>query len=633
MPVKYIPYVPNTIEGQAILDNITRTRRILRYADNGKVYAHLRRGLPLYEMVETEAVGGETSNLLLRGECLSACAYLKDQGIALDLVYIDPPFASGADYAKSVYLRRNPHQAEALAQAEAELELDELRAFEEKMYGDIWNKEDYLNWMFENLTAIKSVMSETASIYVHLDQHIGHYVKVLMDEVFGENNFQREIVWDIQVLSGFKTIAQNWIRGHDVIFYYTKNESEKTFNKMTQPHTEKYLAMFNREDHNGRKYLVAHGSTRYRDEIEGKGKPFGDVWNDIMSFQQQPTSDERTDYSTQKPEALLQRVIRASSNENMIVADFFGGSGVTAKVAHDLGRRFIHVDVGVNSIQTTRDRLKAVGAAFRVLDIQDGVSLFRNPVQTMDKLKTLIVGLKNEDGLDKFWEGAIQDSKLGTVPVYLPNLLDHQTKVLDIPLINRILQEALPDLPDGIKQAIVYYVDIYDRAAVEKFIQEENMTGIEIELRDLKEILDDVVLSDVVEFDVQSLGSGGYEVEITHFASDRLLGKIDEYNQKKSLTGKAKTPTLDLGDEKAKFKPIRISENGLELIEWVSLDCTNAEGAWYSDTEIKIDKKGFVTKDGVKTKAFWDAKITSVAKPLRLRIRNIAGDESIVAAE
>jgi len=374
------------------------------------------------------------------------------------------------------------------------------------------------------------------------------------------------------------------------------------------------------------------GTPRYKFYAEeSRGRSSQSIWDDIVPINSQ--SDERIEYATQKPEALLQRIISASSNENMIVADFFGGSGVTAKVAHDLGRRFIHVDVGVNSIQTTRDRLKATGAAFKVLDIQDGVSLFRNPVQTMDKLKTLIVGLKNEDGLDKFWEGAIQDSKLGTVPVYLPNLLDHQTKVLDIPLINRILQEALPDLPDGIKQIIVYYVDIYDRAAVEKFIQEENMTGIEIELRDLKEILDDVVLSDVVEFDVRSLGSGGYEVEITHFASDRLLGKIDEYNQKKSLTGKAKTPTLDLGEEKAKFKPIRISENGLELIEWVSLDCTNAEGAWYSDTEIKIDKKGFVTKDGVKTKAFWDAKITSVAKPLRLRIRNIAGDESIVAAE
>ena len=115
-------------------------------------------------------------------------------------------------------------------------------------------------------------MSETASIYVHLDWHIGHYVKVLMDEVFGEDNFQREIIWDIQVLSGFKTKAQNWIRGHDIIFYYTKNENAKVFNKLTQPHTEKYLAMFDREDPDGRKYLIAHGSKRYRDQIEDKGK-------------------------------------------------------------------------------------------------------------------------------------------------------------------------------------------------------------------------------------------------------------------------------------------------------------------------------------------------------------------------
>jgi len=669
MPVKYIPYTPNTIEGQAILDNITRTRRVLRYRDNGSVFDHIRRGLPLYETRVVETVGlplapnnggtgkeqasphssspiiggggGLSANLLLRGECLSACAFLKDQGIALDLVYIDPPFASGADYAKSVYLRRNPQKAQEVADAEQELELDELRAFEEKMYGDIWNKEDYLNWMFENLHAIKEVMSETASIYVHLDQHIGHYVKVLLDEVFGESNFQREIIWDIQVLSGFKTIAQNWIRGHDVIFYYTRNDSTKIFNKMTQPHTEKYLAMFNREDENGRKYLVAHGSTRYRDEIEGKGKPFGDVWNDIMSFQQQPTSDERTDYATQKPETLLERIIEASSDKGMIVADFFGGSGVTAKVAHDLGRQFIHVDVGVNSLQTTRDRLKAAGASFRWLDIQDGVSLFRNPIQTMDKLKTLINGLKNEDGLDEFWEGAISDSKQGMVPVYLPNLLDHQTKVLDVPMINRVIHEALPDLPDSVTHAIVYYVDIYDRPAVEKFIKEENKTGVELELRDLKEILDEVVLNDDVEWNMEPV-KDGYAVEITHFASDRLQQKISEYNQKKGLTGKAKTALALLetgGDEaadseteeapkKTPFKPIQISETGLELIEWLSLDCTNAEGAWNSDAEIKIDKKGLVIRDSQKTKTFWDAKITSKQKPLRLKIRNIAGDES-----
>lgn len=177
MPIKYIPYVPNTVEGQALLDNITRTQRVLRYRENNEVYDRIKRGMPLYELEKSEAVGKESNNLLIRGECLSACAHLKEQGITIDLVYIDPPFASGADYAKKVYLRRNPKLAEKLAAAEQELDDDQLKAFEETMYGDIWQKEDYLNWMYENLIAIKSVMSETASIYVHLDWHIGHYVR------------------------------------------------------------------------------------------------------------------------------------------------------------------------------------------------------------------------------------------------------------------------------------------------------------------------------------------------------------------------------------------------------------------------------------------------------------------------
>ena len=360
--------------------------------------------------------------------------------------------------------------------------------------------------------------------------------------------------------------------------------------------------------------------------------------------------NEFVDYATEKPQMLLKRIIEASSNQlredgkPMIVADFFGGSGVTAKVAHDLGRRFIHVDVGVNSLQTTRDRLRSVGASFQVLDIQDGVSLFRNPVQTMDKLKTLITGLKNEDSLDKFWEGAIQDPKLGLVPVYLPNLLDHQTKTLDVPLVNRVIQEALPDLPDEIKQVIVYYVDIADPAGVQSFLKEHNATGVAVELRDLKEILDLVVLSDHVEYAVTQPETGRYEVEITRFISDRLQTKIAEYNAKRALTGKARQTLLDAEPEsggsddtetpvprpQAAVKPIQISETGLELIEWLSLDCTASEGVWHSDAEIKIDPKGFVTRNGAKTKLFWDARIVSPAKPLRLKIRNIAGDESIL---
>lgn len=193
MPIKYVPFIPEPVEGQAVLGNFNR---ILKYKGADDMSMVLQRGMPLYEMEKQETVGeNKAGNLVIRGECVSACAYLKEQGIQVDLVYIDPPFASGADYAKKVYLRRNPKVAEAIAQAEQELDIEELKAFEEKMYGDVWDKEKYLNWMYENLMAIKSVMSETASIYVHLDYHIGHYMKVLMDEIFGEDNFRNEIIW------------------------------------------------------------------------------------------------------------------------------------------------------------------------------------------------------------------------------------------------------------------------------------------------------------------------------------------------------------------------------------------------------------------------------------------------------
>ena len=110
MAIKYIPYTPNVLEGQAVLDNFTRTQRILRYRDSDLIYERTQRGMPLYDVMPTEQLGDDphSDNLILRGECVSACAYLKDQGIEVDLVYIDPPFASGADYAKKVYLRRNP---------------------------------------------------------------------------------------------------------------------------------------------------------------------------------------------------------------------------------------------------------------------------------------------------------------------------------------------------------------------------------------------------------------------------------------------------------------------------------------------------------------------------------------------
>ena len=144
---------------------------------------------------------------------------------------------------------------------------------------------------------------------------------------------------------------------------------------------------------------------------------------------------------------------------------------------------------------------------------------------------------------------------------------------------------------------------------------------MEIELRDLKAVLDDVVIGDYAEFHAEEIHEdlfGGWRVTVDKFLSDRVIGKIQEYNWKGQLNAGKKG-----------FKPITISDEGLELIEFLSLDCTAATGEWHSDSEIKIDKLGYVIRNGSKTKTFWDGSITSDAKPLRLKIRNICGDETV----
>lgn len=509
MPIKYVPFVPEPIEGQAVL-NFNRVR-VLKYRGIEDTSKSLQRGMPLYEVEKIESVGENTdNNMVFRGECITTCAYLKEHGIQVDLVYIDPPFASGADYAKKIYIRRNPKVAEAIAQAEQEIDSEELRVFEEKMYGDVWDKEKYLNWMYENLMAIKSVMSENSSIYVHLDYHICHYVKILLDEVFGEDNFRSEIVW--QKIRTTKAQSISFGNVHDTIFCYGLG-NDIFFKNIHVPYSQEYIDSHYKPNEDGRLFtdvsLVQKGSgdarnfngriieppngmhwiwsqenidkafmegriifnskgtprkVQFLDEMEGD--IVSDLWNDIYPVNSQASED--TGYDTQKPESLLERIVNASSNSGMIVADFFGGSGVTAAVANKLNRNFITCDIGINAVQTIRDRLSADGAAFDIYEIKDGVQLYRNPVQTMDKIKSLIPGLKNEDALDSFWEGTITDTKSGTIPVYVPNLMDSTSKLLDKVTMQRIIHEAIPDLPASTKKVIVYYVDITSEEEIKK---------------------------------------------------------------------------------------------------------------------------------------------------------------------
>lgn len=631
MATKYISYYPNTLEGQALLDNFVRTRRILRYRDNDRIVEHIKRGMPLYEVESLEKRGAnEKHNLMMHGECLSTCAYLKEQGIEVDLVYIDPPFASGADYAKKIYIRRNPLVQKAMKEAEQNLDNEEMKEFEEKMYGDIWDKERYLNWMYENLMAIKSVMSENASIYVHLDYHIGHYVKILMDEIFGEENFRNEIVW--HYYNKMQGNVNRFASNHDSIYFYSKSDKyeftpikekrDQTAKQIKRVWNKETQRLVNAKDDNGRIIY-----------IETDEKSIDDVWR--MSMLQPADKEEPLDYATQKPEALLERIIKASSNEGMLVADFFGGSGVTAAVAHKLNRRFIHGDVNINSLQTVRDRLVNAGAEFEIKEVKDGVRLFRNPVQTMDKLRdNLIPGLTANAKLDsQYWAGSIMDSKYGMMPVYLPNLLDGSKRVLDKSEMMNIIHKALPDLPDEVKRVIIYYVDVEEINELRQFIEAENQqTLIEFELRDLKQVLDEVIMEDEAEWDLQeakdSLGlSMGWKLQLKSFHSDRVAKKVHDFNEK----GVLQTNKKRASGKSANFSKIKLSDEGLETIEWASVDCVNAEknAPWHSDMEVKIEKMGTVTINGKKTQDYWDASIVSDNKPLRLKIRNICGDETI----
>lgn len=619
MPIRFIPYQPAPLSGQALLNTFTRTRcQALTYAGN----TVLRDGLPLYESLAAEVHGDPEAakqNLLVHGDCLSTCALLRDRGIRVDLVYIDPPFASGADYAKKVVLRPNP-----LAPADA-IEIDSPDAgFEEKMYGDIWEKEKYLNWMYDNLMAIKSVMAEDASIYIHLDWHIGHYVKVILDEIFGEANFRNEIIWyyDDKFATGGNSLDKN----HDVIYLYAKSDS---------PVEKPYLIPKDEVTKRAKRQKVNGKTVDIRDEngnkvyAEYSEKRIDDVWWIPRTI----SKNEMHGYATEKPEELLVRAISHSSNEGMVVADFFGGSGTTAAVAARLGRRFVTCDVNRNAIQTIRDRLVAQGTAFTQEEIQDGVALFRNPPQTMEKLCELVpglhrltdedvaLGIKRED-----WFGIINDPKEGRIPVWAPDLKEGANRVLTRETVLCLVYDVLPSLNDIAKRARFLYADI-DRPVTEMEAEvnsENTRSTVAVEFVDLKPFLEQAILQDDADWELTEDTEGllkGWRLRLNAFRSDRLVKRVEEENGPAALQPSAKGR-----------RAIALSDEGLEGVEWVGVD-THAEGPWQSAAEVRIEPSGAVTRDGAKTKDRWDATLFCEGpdRPKRLRIRSVLGDETTFA--
>lgn len=263
----------------------------------------------------------------------------------IDLIYIDPPFATGADFSVKVEI------------GDVEWE-KEPSAIEDKAYRDTWGKglDSYLQMMYERLVLMRELLSEKGSIYVHLDWHVGHYVKLIMDEIFGKDNFLNDIIWSYR---RWPAKSKNFQTMHDVILFYAKDadNDNRVFNILYEPLAESTLKadgglkIKNIFDENGR---------RIRGEKTGEispGTPQRDVFD--ISFIS-ATGSERTGFATQKPEALLQRIIEASSNQGDLVTDFFCGSGTTGAVAEKLGRRWIMADLSRYAIHVTRKRLLGI---------------------------------------------------------------------------------------------------------------------------------------------------------------------------------------------------------------------------------------------------------------------------------
>ena len=340
------------------------------------------------------------SGNLYYGDNKEVLAHLLANGYRgkVDIVYIDPPFDSAADYVRKVTLRGKS----ALAKIEGET----YSLGEQVQYTDIWANDSYLQFMFERLILLKELLAEGGTIWVHCDWHKSHFLRCLLDEVFGPDGFRNEIVWQ---RTASRNDAKEFGHVHDTIFCYVKGDGHvwhPQFIDYEQEYLDRY---YTQDDGDGRKYapdnLLAsglrtglsgkpwrgfdpgskgchwkygidkldvldgegriywpkngEGFPRYKRYLEEmRGKSVSTLWGDIFVVNSQ--ADERSDYPTQKPEALLERILSATSNPNALVLDCFIGSGTTAAVAQKLGRRWIGCDINKGAIQTTSKRLQGI---------------------------------------------------------------------------------------------------------------------------------------------------------------------------------------------------------------------------------------------------------------------------------
>ena len=306
--------------------------------------------------------------LLFHGDNKEVLAHLLANGFRgkVKLIYIDPPFDSGADYVRKVKLRGGA--------ATAKIEGENYTLGEQIQYTDIWANDNYLQFMYERLILLKEFLTEDGSIFVHCDNRKMHHLRCILDEVFGNENFVNEIVWQHQIMGG--SHDKRFPKAHETIFWYAKTKSYRLRSeneKVRVPFSE-YVLNSMKEDEGGSYYERRRMSRKATDEeaaskahtrtyVENPeaGTVATDVWNDMLSYQELPNEREGLDlYPTQKTTKLLTRILAAASDPGDLVMDCFCGSGVVMKVAQKLGCRWIGCDINKGAIQTTSKRLQTI---------------------------------------------------------------------------------------------------------------------------------------------------------------------------------------------------------------------------------------------------------------------------------
>ncbi len=489
-------------------------------------------------------------NLLFHGDNKEILSSLLVSGFRgkIDLIYIDPPFDSGADYVRKVKLRGmsngNGDNGKLAGAGHTFIE--------QAQYEDIWANDNYLQFMYERLILLRELLSEKGSIYLHCDWHKSHHLRFLLDEVFGTENFRNEIIWNYGG-RGAKTKSEQFPRNHDVIFWYAKRDSSvynRIYRKKIIPiykakenglqqdekgrwfhhsprgdYTDDSIQQLEKE---GRIYRNENGTIRikYLHDSDKKfvylNKIVSDIWDDIPDAMHLPQS-ERLDYPTLKPEAILERIIKASSNEGSIVLDCFCGSGTTAAVAEKLNRRWVMADLNKGAIQTTIKRLQSIIKEKNGdLAEQNGGGLIHYRVNNYDyakqtELKKIIIskyGIQT-DRKDLFFDG--------TVSGQLAKITDLNKPLtrLDIQIIKDEIKNNRPDE----ERNIAVFCNGSELEIIKELAQEKNPIN-KIIVRDIQR--DGIITNQPAQTEVGIIKKGKKStVKISDYISPTILARME----------------------------------------------------------------------------------------------------------